>query len=127
MAEAGRETVPGDQPDCPGTPGVDRPYLIGEYRNEIANQEGLRQLSLLGKRVRVKLDAEVLVIGQLLGFGQGGDFEILEDDGFVHYCWPMLEIEEVRGTEERRETPEQADDESDRPDDAAQAERTAEI
>jgi hypothetical protein len=53
--------------------------------------------ALLGKRVRVTLNHEEKVIteGQLLGFGEGGDFEILEDDGFVHYCWPMLSIEEV--------------------------------
>lgn len=51
---------------------------------------------LLGRRVRVTLDTSVIVTGQLLGFGEGGDFEILEDDGFVHYCWPMLDVAEVR-------------------------------
>ena len=40
----------------------------------------------------------VITEGQLLGFGQGGDFEILKDDGFVHYCWPMLKIEEIGGS-----------------------------
>lgn len=43
--------------------------------------------SLLGKRVRVKMDdhaTQAVAIGQLLGFG----------DGFVHHCWPMLAIEE---------------------------------
>jgi len=46
---------------------------------------------LLGRHVRVRLDAKVIVTGTLPGFGQGGDFEILDDsDGFVHYCWPML-------------------------------------
>jgi hypothetical protein len=69
--------------------------------------------SLLGQQVRVILDRtgdtpdvlcewdvpgtvpheDVITEGKLLGFGQGGDFEILEDDGFVHYCWPMLKIE----------------------------------
>jgi hypothetical protein len=58
--------------------------------------------SLLGQQVRVTLGYEplggergdpVVTTGKLLGFGQGGDFEILEDDGFVHYCWPMLKIE----------------------------------
>lgn len=53
-----------------------------------------RSRELLGKRVTVKLDANVIVTGLLLGFGNGGDFEILEDDGFVHYCWPMLSIAE---------------------------------
>jgi hypothetical protein len=51
--------------------------------------------------VRVSLSAEDggsafgsdIVTGVLLGFGEGGDFEILdEDDGTVHYCWPMLDI-----------------------------------
>jgi len=60
--------------------------------------------ALLGKRVTVILDEggypdpkspAVIVTGKLIGFGQGGDFEILEDDGFVHYCWPMLGVEEV--------------------------------
>lgn len=54
------------------------------------------QVSLLGKKVRVKLDVEVTVTGTFLGFGDGGDFEILEEDGFIHYCWPMLEIEEIK-------------------------------
>ena len=58
--------------------------------------------SLLGQQVRVTLGHEpdnwdkgipVITQGKLLGFGQGGDFEILEDDGFVHYCWPALKIE----------------------------------
>jgi hypothetical protein len=57
--------------------------------------------ALLGKRVRVRItDASardrVIVIGTLLGFGEGGDFEVLDDsDGLVHYCWPLLHIEEA--------------------------------
>lgn len=53
--------------------------------------------ALIGKQVRVYIDdkREVAVVGKLLGWGQAGDFEILEDDGFVHYCWPLLTIEEV--------------------------------
>ena len=53
----------------------------------------------LGQRVKVTLvradgvDPAVIAEGKLLGFGQGGNFEIEEDDGFVHYCWPMLDIE----------------------------------
>ena len=30
--------------------------------------------------------------GVLLGFGDGGDLEILEDDGMTHHCWPNLEV-----------------------------------
>lgn len=48
----------------------------------------------LGKQVTAKLNDGLVTQGQLLGFGEGGDFEILEDDGFIHYCWPMLKIEE---------------------------------
>lgn len=33
-----------------------------------------------------------IVSGKLLGFGDGGDFEILGDDGFVHHAWPMLDV-----------------------------------
>ena len=59
--------------------------------------------ALLGERVRVTINdgksevggPAVITTGQLIGFGQGGDFEILEDDGFIHYCWPMLDIEAV--------------------------------
>lgn len=76
--------------------------------------------SLLGKRVRVTLaspladhlheddgtvegcpgcfcepNTSVIAEGLLLGFGDDGTVEIEEDDGFVHYCWPMLEIEET--------------------------------
>lgn len=53
--------------------------------------------ALLGKQVRVTLSRPpnriTIAEGQLLGFSDGGDFEILQDDGFVHYCWPMLDIE----------------------------------
>lgn len=56
--------------------------------------ERLRRL--LGKEVTVKLGEDVIVQGQFVAFGDGGEFEILQDDGFVHHCWPMLAIEEVR-------------------------------
>lgn len=56
--------------------------------------------SCLGQQVEVYLGDDsdgdgnhrVVVRGQLLGFGQGGDFEILCEDGMVHYCWPMLNV-----------------------------------
>lgn len=54
-------------------------------------------ISLLGKRVRVTLDEAVVTEGVLLGFGDGGQFEIQEDDGLVYHAWPMLAIEEVPG------------------------------
>lgn len=49
----------------------------------------------LGRRVKVKLSDTMICEGKLLGFGDGGTLELLEDDGFVHYCWPMLDVEEV--------------------------------
>jgi len=58
--------------------------------------------SLLGKRVRVTLEEArnecppIIVTGKFLGFGEGGDIEIEEDDGFIHWCWPMLNVEEVK-------------------------------
>lgn len=54
--------------------------------------------SLLGKRVRVTLDKtpHVITEGIFIGIGTGGDCEVLEDDGFVHYCWPALAVEEVK-------------------------------
>jgi hypothetical protein len=59
--------------------------------------------ALLGKRVRVKLDEKVVQEGKLLGWGEGGDFEIEQDDGFVYHCWPMLSIEEAEVPEFREE------------------------
>ena len=58
---------------------------------------------LLGKRVAALIDYErgVVSIGKLMGFGEGGDFEVLEDDGFLHYCWPLLSIEEIPDTVHR--------------------------
>jgi len=47
---------------------------------------------LLGKRVRVKLDENVVQEGTLLGFGEGGDIEIEGDDGLVWSGWPALEV-----------------------------------
>lgn len=59
--------------------------------------------ALLGQRVRVTLGEEdgapVIAVGLLLGVGQGGEVEVREDDGFVHYCWPMLDIAAVNGSE----------------------------
>lgn len=57
--------------------------------------EHLRKTRLLGKRVRVKLAEDKITEGIFLAFGDEGTFEIEEDDGFVHYCWPLLDIEEA--------------------------------
>jgi len=51
---------------------------------------------LLGEVVIVRLDKAVVFRGRLLGFGECGEFEILdESNGCVHYCWPMLEIDKA--------------------------------
>jgi len=57
---------------------------------------------LLGKQVEVVLDNQnsnspVVVKGKLLSYGEGGDFVVQTDDGFLHYCWPMLECREYDG------------------------------
>ena len=71
-------------------------------RPDITNHD--ETVALLGKRVRVTLshggwpdpDSPAHISeGKFLSFGQGGDVVIMEDDMFVHYCWPMLDIEEV--------------------------------
>jgi hypothetical protein len=70
---------------------------------KIASAAGARDLQdeaypphhLLGKPVRVVLnedDENAVSSGVLLGAGQGGDIEILENDGMIHYCWPALRI-----------------------------------
>ena len=53
---------------------------------------------LLGKRVRVTLsdkDPQIVQEGVLLGYGEGGDVEILGGDGLVYHAWPNLRIEEL--------------------------------
>jgi hypothetical protein len=62
--------------------------------------EHQRWVALLGKQVRVTLDdhdESAVTNGTLLGFSDSGDVEVLEDDGFIHHCWPGLVIEPVAG------------------------------
>lgn len=61
--------------------------------------EGYR--TLLGRQVVVVMKYEdetckEIAHGKLLGFGQGGDFEVLDEMGMIHYCWPALEMHEVK-------------------------------
>jgi hypothetical protein len=52
--------------------------------------------ALLGQKVRCSLGDNTIIQGTLLGFGEGGDFEIQDEaTGFIHYCWPLLTIEAV--------------------------------
>ena len=55
--------------------------------------------ALLGKQVRVKLDDQIVMVGKLLAFGDSGEFVVQDDNGFVHHCWPMLNIVEDRSGE----------------------------
>ena len=50
---------------------------------------------LLGRRVRVKLDENLIQEGKLLGFGEDGEINILGDDGMVWHGWPALEVTEA--------------------------------
>jgi hypothetical protein len=54
---------------------------------------------LLGKRVRVLLstdpDPHIVVEGQLLAFGDMGEFVVRDDGDEVMHCWPLLGIEEA--------------------------------
>lgn len=53
----------------------------------------------LGRRVRVVLNREgdlgpeVVAHGRLLRFSAMGECVLWEDDGDVHWCWPMLEVQ----------------------------------
>lgn len=54
---------------------------------------GNDEVRLLGQQVRVKLDDKVVLIeGKFLSFSDGGEFVIQDESGFLHYCWPMLEV-----------------------------------
>lgn len=63
----------------------------------VENQRAI--VELLGQKVRVTIDQQdgqtkVIVSGKFLSFGDSGEFTILDDDDmFVHYCWPLLDIE----------------------------------
>lgn len=52
-------------------------------------------VTLLGKHVRVTLAEKAIVEGRLLSFSEMGEFTVLDASGDVHYCWPMLHVEEA--------------------------------
>lgn len=52
------------------------------------------EVRLLGRKVRVTLDRDVVARGQLLRVSAMGEVVLLADDGDVHWCWPGLAIEE---------------------------------
>lgn len=55
--------------------------------------------ALLGKQVKIVLDREgekeVVSEGKLIEFDDAGGFVLLDEMGFRHYGWPMLEIMSV--------------------------------
>lgn len=54
-------------------------------------------LALLGKRVVVTLDNDddtAIAKGTLMRFCDGGEVVVLDDMGFLNYCWPMLRVAE---------------------------------
>jgi hypothetical protein len=57
-----------------------------------------RWLTLIGKQVRVTLDhddPEAVIEGQLVGLTEDGQGTVIPEDGIRHYCWPVLEVEEL--------------------------------
>jgi hypothetical protein len=79
--------------------------LRGLLQDLMRTQGDRPEHRLLGKQVTVTLGKkgvnpdgtaygeDAIISGQLLGFGEGGNFEILEDDGMIYHCWPALQIE----------------------------------
>lgn len=54
---------------------------------------------LIGRQVRVRLDAEHWIEGELLSLTAGGEVDIKAPDelgGRTHYAWPALEIVEMK-------------------------------
>lgn len=60
-----------------------------------------RARELLGKQVRVFLtrdgDPQAVATGRLLSIATSGELVIEDDMGFLHYAWPLLDIEQVSG------------------------------
>jgi hypothetical protein len=48
--------------------------------------------ALLGRDVTVSLDDREIVSGRLVAVSDGGEVVLVDDMGFHHYCWPLLDI-----------------------------------
>ncbi len=68
-----------------------RGRLLGKQVTVVLHRQG-DPLPWWGKEDTAE-DKDLIISGQLLGFGEGGNFEILEDDGMIYHCWPALQIE----------------------------------
>jgi hypothetical protein len=70
----------------------------GELSNTFSSAPDPTAHPLLGRRVEVILrraavaEPELIARGTLLRYSAMGECVLSEDDGDVHWCWPMLEI-----------------------------------
>lgn len=53
----------------------------------------------IGCRVEAVLDrgpvSDTVQLGRLLSTTDDGEFQIEDDNGVIHFCWPLLDIREV--------------------------------
>jgi biotin-(acetyl-CoA carboxylase) ligase len=50
---------------------------------------------LMGKEVRVTLDDQHIATGTLIAYGDDGEIILRDEMGFLHWCWPALNVEAV--------------------------------
>jgi len=67
---------------------------LGEHRPNELLDGGATHCQCGAEMPCDKSGKRVIARGKLLGFGADGAFELLQDDGTIHWCWPMLEIDE---------------------------------
>lgn len=86
---------------------VIKPVVPGEFARDHrrrmfwANQNDEKWTDLIGKKVIVTLkhpeetgEDSVVAKGILVAFDEGGEARIQQEDGFLAYCWPMLDVKE---------------------------------
>lgn len=60
------------------------------------NEDMRMHISLLGKKVKVTLEVDESLVniakGTLLRISNSGEVVILDDMGFLHFCWPALDV-----------------------------------
>ena len=80
----------------PGTALRKRERTAWEAYRSVLNDKSPPDAMFLGRQVIVTLGEEdgspVVARGLLLGFGDYGECVIEQEDGEVHYCWPMLNV-----------------------------------
>ena len=55
-------------------------------------EESVRESTMLGKRVTVTYDRDLVVTGVLLAFSAMGEIVIKDDLDDVWHCWPRLSM-----------------------------------